>query len=711
VVLYYYLYIIFLAIGIFVSLFLFARLWKIRKTPGAINLLFTIFCVAFWSFANIWEIAIPSFSFKLVAAKAEYLGISFLALSIFSFALVYSGRGNWLTRGRLVLLSIIPSITLFLAFTNDWHHLLWSYVEMPQGSLIGPVSVGHGPWYIVNVVYQYALLLISTMFFIQIAIKNHQLYRTQAIIILTGMMISWVGNIIYLLRLSPVPGLDWTPLTFTFSIVAFEIGFARFGLMDVLPITQSSAFNSMLDGIVVADLRGRVVEINTSALNIFQKQSNQIIGQDIQQLLPAWVQWNMETSTAFEIGHEIVLGDGPNKRNFSLRIAPILNQRGRTTGHITVLTDITDQKVAEAHMLLQVAALEAARNGIVITDFKGKILWVNPAFTVLTGFSLEEAIGNNPRILKSNKQSHEYYGELWQTITSGKVWHGELINRRKDGMEYYEEMTITPLIQQPEGNITNFIAIKQDISNRKKTEEEIRLAHQEAIEANRMKTQLLANVSHDLRTPLGAIMGYSEMLEKGVFGNVNAEQKNAASEILNGSNQLLAFVNNLIGEAQIETGRLVIRPAAFKPKEFVAGAQSIAGYAIKKKNLKFEVEIAPELPEEIYGDVYWLKQILLNLINNATKFTEKGSIKVCLDKVDKDNWAIQVTDTGPGIPREAQKMVFEAFRQVEGNTRGGSGLGLSIVSQLTALMKGKIELKSQVGEGSTFTVILPLQIP
>jgi PAS domain S-box-containing protein len=704
----YYLYMIFLAIGIVISLYLTVRLWKIRKTPGTYNLLFALFCVAFWSLASIFEVALNEYPLKLAATKSEYLGISFLALSIFSFALVYSGRDNWMTRGRFALFSIIPAITFLLAVTNDWHHLLWSYVIMPQGSLIGPVSVGHGPWYNINVAYSYALLLISTFFFTQIAIKSHKLYRTQAIIILVGMLISWVGNLAYMLQLGPLPGLDWTPLTFTFSIVAFEIGFARFGLMDVLPIAQSSAFNALLDGIIVADLRGRVVEINSSALNIFQKQSNQIIGQDIQQLVPAWEEWNSETSTAFEVGHEIVLGNEPNQRNFSIRIAPILNQRGRATGHITILTDITDQKLAQAQMLLQVAALEAARNGIVITSSRGRIMWTNPAFTAMTGYSREEAIGDNPRILKSNKQSDDYYRELWQTITAGKTWRGELINRRKDGSEYYEEMTITPLIQQPEGRITNYIAIKQNISNRKKSEEELRLAHQEAMEANRMKTQLLANVSHDLRTPLGAIMGYSEMLEKGVFGEVNAEQKNAASEILDSSNQLLAFVNNLIGEAQIETGRLVIRPAKFKPADFVAGAKSIAGFAIKKKNLNFEVEIAPDLPEQILGDVYWLKQILLNLINNATKFTEKGTIKVRLFLPDEDHWALQVSDTGPGIPKEAQEMVFEAFRQVEGNTRGGSGLGLSIVSQLTTLMKGRVELQSEIGIGSTFTVILPL---
>ena len=709
-VLYYYIYIIFLAIGIAISFYLGFRLWKIRKTPGAYNLLWAVFCVAFWSLAAIFEVALEDYTLKLAWTKAEYLGISFLALSIFSFALVYSGRGKWLTGGRFVLFSTIPAITFFLAVTNDWHHMLWSFVKMPPGSLIGPVSVGHGPWYNVNVVYQYALLLVSTFFFIQIATKSHKLYRTQAIIMLVGMMISWVGNFLYMLRLGPVPGLDWTPLTFTFTIIAFEVGFARFGLMDVLPIAQSSAFNAMRDGIVVADARGRVVEINPSAQNIFQKHEDQIIGQDMQQLLPAWIKWNTETSTAFEIDHEVALGEGPNRRIYSLRIAPILDRIGRVNGHMAIMTDITDQKLAQTQMLLQVTALEAAENGIVITDRKGNVEWVNPAFTRLTGFNREEALGKNPRILKSGKQSLEYYQNLWQIILSGKVWRGEMINRRKDGSEYYEEMTITPLVQ-PDGVITNFIAIKQDITKRKLAEEQLRQAHEQAVEANNMKTQLLANVSHDLRSPLGAIMGYSEMLEKGVLGKVNTKQKNAASEILDSSNQLLAFVNNLIGQAQIETGRVVIRTALFKPAELVEGAQSIVGYAIQKKGLKFKVEIAPELPEQIFGDAYWLKQILLNLVHNATKFTEKGTVKVRLFLADQDHWAIQVEDTGGGIPRDAQRMIFEAFRQVEGGTRGGSGLGLSIVSQLAALMNGKVELQSEIGKGSAFTVILPLIIP
>jgi PAS domain S-box-containing protein len=367
--------------------------------------------------------------------------------------------------------------------------------------------------------------------------------------------------------------------------------------------------------------------------------------------------------------------------------------------------------MAQAQMLLQSAALEATENGIIITDLRGKIQWVNPAFSRLTGYSFQEAIERNPKILKSGKQPDEFYKYLWDTIRAGEVWHGELVNRRKDGTFYNEEMTITPLTQ-PGGTITNFIAIKQDVTERKHEEEQLRQAHQEAIEANRMKTQLLTSVSHDLRTPLGCIMGYAEMLQRGVLGNINDEQKNAAAEILDGANRLLIFVNNLIGQAQLETGRVVIRPSIFQPVELIEGVKSLVGFMAKKKSLAFESEIDPSLPKRIRDDPYWLKQILLNLVNNALKFTEKGFVKVRFFLVDPSHWAMQVSDSGIGIPEDAKQSIFEAFKQVAGKeSLEGSGLGLSIVSHLTTLMDGKIELQSELGRGSTFIIVLPLIIP
>lgn len=704
--LFYYIYITFLIVGIAISCYLIARLWTIRKMPGANYLIWATFCVAIWSFAYIFEVALVDRQEKILWAKAEYLGIPYVTLAIFAFTLIYSGREKWLTRSHLALLATVPTITFLMAVTNDWHHLLWSRIEWPV-SLIGPITVERGPWYLVNIIYSYALFILATFILIQIAVRRRTIYRSQAVIMLIGMVIPWIGNFIYILK----SGIDWTPLAFTLTAVAFEIGFARYRLMDILPITQSAAFNAMRDGVVVADVTGRIVEINPSAQNILKKQGDQVTGLNIQQLLPAWEKWNAETSTAFEIDHEVEFGEGLKKRIYSLRIAPILDHVGRINGHMAILADITDQKLAQTQMLLQVTALEAAENGIVITDKQGNIEWVNSAFTRLTYHSREEVLGKNLRLLKSGKQSDGYYQNLWQTILSGKVWRGELVNRRKDGSDYYEEMTITPLVQ-PGGIITNFIAIKQDISDRKLAEEQLQQAHEQAVEANHMKTQLLASVSHDLRTPLGTIMGYSEMLQTGVLGPVNIEQENAAAGILDSANRLLAFVNNLIGQAQLETGRVVIRPSIFKPVGLMDGVKSIVSFMTKRKGLVLETEVDPSLPEQIIADPYWLKQILHNLVNNAAKFTDKGSIKVRFFLVDKNHWAMQVTDTGIGIPANAQDSIFEAFQQVEGKkATGGSGLGLAIVSQLTTLMNGDIELKSEIGQGSIFTIILPLAIP
>jgi len=270
-------------------------------------------------------------------------------------------------------------------------------------------------------------------------------------------------------------------------------------------------------------------------------------------------------------------------------------------------------------------------------------------------------------------------------------------------------LRLTPLTGG-RGQVTGRLVTLTDITEQKQAEDQLRQAHEAAVEANRLKTQLLASVSHDLRTPLGAIMGYAEMIQAGAFGKVNEKQEHAAAEILESANQLLVFVNNLISQAQIETGHVVLRVEKFEPKELIGAVRSTISYMAQKKKIDLQTEIDANLPAQISGDAYWLKQILLNLANNAVKFTEKGSVKIRLYLPDREHWGLQVIDTGIGITQEDRPRIFEAFHQIESSParrRSGSGLGLSIVQQIT-LMGGEILLQSEVGQGSKFTVILPL---
>jgi signal transduction histidine kinase len=204
------------------------------------------------------------------------------------------------------------------------------------------------------------------------------------------------------------------------------------------------------------------------------------------------------------------------------------------------------------------------------------------------------------------------------------------------------------------------------------------------------------------------------MLKDGSFGPMSDNQVKASSEILDGANQLLSFINNLVGQAQIETGKIILREYPFDVNEVVGPLLSTLNFHAHKKGLELVEYIDPDLPPKLVGDQFWLRQIVMNLVHNAVKFTDKGSVAVRFMRHEPGFWAIEVIDTGVGIPIEAQKRVFEAFEQVnsmENSKQSGFGLGLSIVAKLTSIMSGKIELESEANKGCTFRVILPLKEP
>jgi signal transduction histidine kinase len=236
---------------------------------------------------------------------------------------------------------------------------------------------------------------------------------------------------------------------------------------------------------------------------------------------------------------------------------------------------------------------------------------------------------------------------------------------------------------------------------------------QRAMEADRLKSQLLANVSHELRTPLNAIQGYSQLLVEDAYGALTVEQQTTIRRILLNTTQLQGMVNNLLDRAQIEQGKLTLRNAPFSPADFLETTHTALNILAVTKGLALTSEIAPDVPTMLTGDVLRLQQILFNLTSNALKFTQKGSVHARIFLLDAAHWALEVTDTGIGIPLEAQAQIFAAFWQVDSSaTREyrGSGLGLSIVQQLTDLMGGKITLTSQPGKGSTFLIVFPMEV-
>ena len=388
---------------------------------------------------------------------------------------------------------------------------------------------------------------------------------------------------------------------------------------------------------------------------------------------------------------------------------PLFDQDGKTSGLVGIGRDITEIKNAEEKIQKLSKGIDQSSSTFVITDVDGNIEYVNPRFAEVTGYTAEEVYGKNPRILKSGEMSDDIYKEMWETITSGEVWRGEFLNRKKNGELFWEGVIITS-IKNDDGIITNYIAIKDDISIRKQMEKDLILSKEKAEESDRLKSAFLANMSHEIRTPLNSIIGFSELLSDSHF---DIEQKEEfIQHIVDNGNSLLAIISDIMDISKMEAGQITLRKMSIPLKKFLLGINNEYINKYKVKNLGLTIEIQ-DIDEEIFilSDVDRLRQIFNNLISNALKFTIVGGVSVTY-RVDNGCILFHVKDTGIGIPAKYHAQIFERFNQVDTaktRTYGGNGLGLSITRALVELMGGKIWLDSEPGKGSTFSFTLPYE--
>ena len=383
---------------------------------------------------------------------------------------------------------------------------------------------------------------------------------------------------------------------------------------------------------------------------------------------------------------------------------------GQPTRTMATIEDITERKRAEAELQNLRAAVEQSANTIVITDLSGNIEYANPAFEKTTGYTLAEAVGQNPRVLKSGGQDAGFYRNLWATITSGKTWRGEFHNRRKDGSLYWESATISP-VQDDKGELLHFLAIKEDITQRKALEARLGAALVTAEAGNRAKSEFLGIMSHELRTPLNGVLGSSELL---TYTPLDREQESLVGTVSKCGEHLLEIVKDILDFSSMETGKLAIEVAPMAVAEVVEQSALIVQTSAADKRLEFRCETSRDVPHQIVGDALRIRQILINLLGNAVKFTSSGSVVLRVAPDAESRFLdFSVEDTGIGISSETIRHLFKPFTQVDmTSTRafGGTGIGLVISKRLAEAMGGSVTVVSTPGKGSTFTFHLPLEI-
>ncbi len=393
----------------------------------------------------------------------------------------------------------------------------------------------------------------------------------------------------------------------------------------------------------------------------------------------------------------------------------LYDEQGEAQRMSGICLDITERKRTEDLLRLQSAALNAAANAIVITDRTGLIQWVNPAFCDLTGYTAAEAIGKNPReLVKSGKHDRAFYQDLWDAILAGQVWHGEIINRRKDGSLYTEEETITP-VQDAPGEINHFIAIKQDITGRKALEAENQKLTEQFYQSQKMESigNLAGGIAHDFNNLLVPIVGYAELgmmaASPGSKFHTHFQQiKEAGERAANLTRQILAFSRRQTLEMKLVDLNLVV-------VEFEKMLRRLIG-----ENISLKAHLAADLPA-IEADPGQLEQVLLNLVVNARDampHTGQLTIEtagVVLDEAYTSKHPeaqpglhvmLAVSDTGYGMDAATRQRIFEPFFTTKPREHG-TGLGLSTVFGIVKQHGGNIWVYSEPGQGTTFKIYLP----
>jgi PAS domain S-box-containing protein len=330
------------------------------------------------------------------------------------------------------------------------------------------------------------------------------------------------------------------------------------------------------------------------------------------------------------------------------------------------------------------------------TDVRGKIIYANEKLCNISGYSREELIGQDHRLLNSGLHTTAFFKEMWHTISSGNIWHGEIRNKKKDGSFYWVDSTIVPFLNY-EGKPYQYVSIRTDITSYIE-------ARAAAEAANRTKSTFLSSMSHELRTPLNSILGFAQLLQIQIEAD-NFEQQESVSHIVTAGEQLLGLINDLLDLSRVEMGRLDFDIQSVSVAELVSSSVSIVASSIaNKRNIVINNDLVDN-QTRVMGDSLRIRQVLINLLNNAVKYNrDNGTVTInCVEKHD-GKLRIQIIDTGAGIASDQLPLLFKHFERLDQKHGAieGSGIGLYVCKLLVEAMHGSIGVESVQGQGSTF---------
>ena len=501
-----------------------------------------------------------------------------------------------------------------------------------------------------------------------------------------------------------------------------DIGDRKQAELDLIKseLMNRTLVNHIPQRIFIKDLNSRYLLFNENYSRDLGIRPDEIVGRDDYEFFPAdyveKYQWDDRQVISDGVTRSFVeryMISGQERWTYVIKV-PFRNEENRIVGVLGIFDDITERKEAEEHIHMQSAALQSAANAIIITDPKGTILQANKAFENLTGYNENEIIGRNPReLIKSGLNDPSLYKNLWTTISGGNIWQNELINRRKDGSHFYEEMTITPL-KNEDGKITHFIAIKRDITERKKAEEEISKLNNELEYRIEQRTfqletslkemeEFTYTISHDLRAPLRSLNGYARIIEEEHSADINEEGRRYLSIIRKNAVKMGNLIDDLLAFSRLNRKKMVV-DLIDMDKLVREVIREVSGKSSRAKILIKNLHPA-------YGDYSLITQAWLNLISNAIKYSSgAANPEIAIESVKGEaETTYSVRDNGAGFNMKYKDKLFGVFQRLHGESEfEGTGIGLATVKRIVTRHNGKVWAEGKINEGATFYFTLPV---
>lgn len=732
--------------------------WHRRSTPGAAVMAALMLALAGGAMASALELISSDLITKLSWVKIQYVAILAAPTLWLIFVLIYSGRGDWLTPGKLAALALPPILFLVLIWTTGAQGALYRDVTLDTSGAYPVLRPVYGPLFWVQAAYNYALGLVATVLVLWTFRHSGALRRAQSGVLLVIAMASVLGTALYIGGFNRSVGLDISIVLFFVPALAAMWGMYRYRFLDLVPVARNVLVEAMSEGVVVIDIEQRVVDLNVAAEQMVGRTASRAIGSPASDILPGWSTLAPLLNSQQAAQATVALARDGAIMHLEIHASPLHRRKHHLIGWLAVYRDVTARVRAEEAERKQRLLVEGLRDALEALTSTLSIDEVLDRILELTAVVVPHETGNFMLIEDGwayvkrtrgygddalNRRVLQLKLEVMETPNLRRMYLSRQPLAIKDtahdpdwivvpGMEYLRSYAAAPIIVK--GQVIGFLNLDSQLPGSfiqshaqalQAFADEAGIAIENArlytslqesnaklSQALRAREEAIQNVSHELRTPLTLMLGYVEFIESGAIGPVTSAQANALRIVAQQGRRLQFIFNSLLTLQTFQQQDITL----FRVDSLEWLLSAVEGWRDQTTDCPATIRLVlPDHLPPVMGAADYLDLVLGNLLDNAVKFGGKGRQITVSARDEGETVVFSVTDQGIGIPPDQLETIFERFYQVDGTStrrHGGMGIGLALCKAIVQAHSGRIWGESAgPGQGSTFSVALPIAPP